>query len=40
VRESQGPEDTPEKLEAERQVAQDFIDTGALPSSSIVFVTN
>ena len=28
VRESQSPEDTPEKLEAERAAAQEFIDTG------------
>ncbi|KAM6503036.1 HAND domain containing protein [Amanita muscaria] len=28
VRESQAPEDTPEKLEEERQAAQEFIDTG------------
>jgi hypothetical protein len=28
--EPQGPEDTPEKLEAERKVAHDFIDNGAL----------
>jgi hypothetical protein len=30
LREPPGPEDTPEKLEAERQAAQDFIDNGAL----------
>ncbi|KAH0825693.1 hypothetical protein J3R83DRAFT_10876, partial [Lanmaoa asiatica] len=30
ARESQGPEDTPEKLEAERAAAQGFIDTGKL----------
>jgi hypothetical protein len=28
VREPQGEDDTPEKLEAERQAAQEFIDTG------------
>ena len=28
VREAQGEDDTPEKLEAERQAAQEFIDTG------------
>jgi SWI/SNF-related matrix-associated actin-dependent regulator of chromatin subfamily A member 5 len=28
IREPQGEDDTPEKLEAERQAAQDFIDTG------------
>jgi hypothetical protein len=28
LREPQGPEDTPEALEAERQAAQDFIDNG------------
>ena len=30
LREPQGPEATPEKLEAERQAAQDFIDNGAV----------
>ena len=30
LREPQGDEDTPEKLEAERQAAQEFIDTGTL----------
>lgn len=30
LREPPGPEDTPEKLEAERQTAQDFIDNGGL----------
>lgn len=30
MREPLGPEDTPEKLETERQAAQDFIDNGAL----------
>ena len=28
VREAQGEDDTPETLEAERQAAQEFIDTG------------
>ena len=28
IREAQGEDDTPEKLEAERQAAQEFIDTG------------
>ena len=28
VRETQGEDETPETLEAERQAAQDFIDTG------------
>ena len=28
AREPQGEDDTPEKLEAERQAAQEFIDTG------------
>lgn len=28
VREAQGEDDTPEKLEAEQQAAQEFIDTG------------
>jgi hypothetical protein len=28
LRESQGEDDTPEKLEAEQQAAQEFIDTG------------
>jgi hypothetical protein len=40
IREPQGEDDTPEKLEAERQAAQDFIDTGnttlgAHPMSSL-----
>jgi SWI/SNF-related matrix-associated actin-dependent regulator of chromatin subfamily A member 5 len=30
TREPAGPEDTPEKLEEERQAAQDFIDNGEL----------
>lgn len=30
IRESTDPEDTPEKLEEERQAAQEFIDTGKL----------
>lgn len=28
IREAQGEDDTPEKLEAEQQAAQEFIDTG------------
>jgi hypothetical protein len=34
--EPQGPDDTPEKLEAERQAAQNFIDNGMLLKLSIV----
>ncbi len=31
MREPQGPDDTPEKLEEEQRLAQEFIDTGLLP---------
>lgn len=35
LRETQTPEDTPEKLEEERLAAQEFIDTGAYFSQKL-----